>query len=163
MINFKRYPYRVGETYGLGGGLTKRQITMAINKPERQARKLREKLPLLADQIKGGQVQNFDADAEYKRRQALMDDSTRRNRQRQAELWHKARKLLFACTDETRARALARFNGNRWTPKTPSRLLDIIDQESGAQAKRLAKIERADAERQAQRDAEMARQLSIFT
>ena len=43
MIKFKRYPYRVGENYGMNGGLTKRQITLAINKPVRQAKKLQQK------------------------------------------------------------------------------------------------------------------------
>lgn len=37
MIKFKKYPYRIGETYGQDGQLTSRQITMAVNKPVRQA------------------------------------------------------------------------------------------------------------------------------
>ena len=74
MIKFKRYPYRVGENYGMNGGLTKRQITMAINKPVRQAKKLQAKAPLLAELITAQPIQNFDAKAEYERRQANFDN-----------------------------------------------------------------------------------------
>ena len=61
MIKFKRYPYRVGETYGMNGGLTQRQIIMAINKPVRQAKKLQAKAPLLAELITAEPIQDFDA------------------------------------------------------------------------------------------------------
>ena len=74
MIKFKRYPYRVGETYGMNGGLTKRQITMAINKPVRQAKKLQQKAPLLAELITAEPIQDFDAKAEY---EAYKDEQKR--------------------------------------------------------------------------------------
>ena len=80
MIKFKRYPYRVGETYGMNGGLTQRQITMAINKPVRQAKKLQQKAPLLAELITAEPIKDFNTQAEYERRQASHDDYTRYHR-----------------------------------------------------------------------------------
>ena len=80
MIKFKRYPYRVGETYGMNGGLTQRQITMAINKPVRQAKKLQKKAPLLAELITDEPIKDFDAQAEYERRQANFDNGTQKMR-----------------------------------------------------------------------------------
>ena len=80
MIKFKRYPYRVGETYGMNGGLTKRQITMAVNKPVRQAKKLQQKAPLLAELITAEPIQDFDAKAEYERRHQFYYERLKRER-----------------------------------------------------------------------------------
>ena len=101
MIKFKRYPYRVGENYGMNGGLTKRQITMAINKPVRQAKKLQQKAPLLAELITAEPIQDFDAKAEYERRQANHDDYTRYHRSCEAKRWYEARKRFFELDAKT--------------------------------------------------------------
>ena len=68
MINFRKYPYRIGETYGQDGQLTSRQITMAINKPVRQAKKQQQKAPLLAELLTAEPLADFDPVAEYNRR-----------------------------------------------------------------------------------------------
>ena len=145
MIKFKRYPYRVGETYGMNGGLTKRQITMAINKPVRQAKKLQQKAPLLAEPITAEPIQDFDAQAEYERRQANHDDYTRYHRSCEAKRWREARKRFFELDAETKARIikewewLTRFH----MPATAVRFAVLVDRISGDREKRLAKIEAA--------------------
>jgi hypothetical protein len=101
MIKFKRYPYRVGETYGMNGGLTKRQITMTINKPVRQAKKLQAKAPLLAELITAEPIQDFDAKAEYQRRQANFDNGTQKMRNSHARAWREARKRFFELDAKT--------------------------------------------------------------
>ena len=159
MIKFKRYPYRVGETYGMNGGLTQRQITMAINKPVRQAKKLQQKAPLLAEIITAEPIQDFDAKAEYERRQANFDNGT-------LTLEHgvKPVNVFFELDAETQARIIKEWE---WLtrchmPATASRFAGLVDRISGDRDKRLAKYE---AEYEAYKDEQkrqQGEQLDIF-
>ena len=162
MIKFKRYPYRVGETYGMNGGLTQRQITMAINKPERQAKNLRAKAPLLAELIEGGKVENFDAEAEYQRRQKLMDDDTQSTRDFHAQMWRKARKRFFECDDATQKAIVEHWNNIRWLPKTSVNFAGMVDRMSGDQAKRVAEADARHLEFMAKIKANENKQLDFF-
>lgn len=167
MIKFKRYPYRVGETYGLNGGLTQRQITMAINKPVRQAKKLQAKAPLLAELLEEKPLQDFDPEAEYNRRQAKMDRETQSTRNFHAEMWRKARKRFFELDEETQAKVIKEWESltvypSVKMPATSVGFAGIVDRVSGDQAKRLSKCE---AEKQAiiaRLRAEREKQLDIF-
>lgn len=167
MIKFKRYPYRVGETYGMNGGLTQRQITMAINKPERQAKKLRAKAPLLAGLIEGGKVENFDPEAEYQRRQKLMDEVTQYHRDCEAKRWRKGRKRFFELDEATQKKVIEEWEkltigaGIRM-PAESSRFCGVVDRVSGDQAKRLAECEKRHLEYMAKLKAEENKQLDFF-
>lgn len=143
MIDFKRYPHRVGEPYNEHGSLTARQVAMARNKPEREAKKLRQRMPLFADTITGGRDDSFDPQVEYNRRQAVSDARIRDRRQFECKMWLKARKRFFELDADTQARIIKRFNGNRFRPKTAVNFATVVDAESGDQARRLAAIEQS--------------------
>ena len=164
MIKFKRYPYRVGETYGMNGGLTKRQITMAINKPVRQAKKLQQKAPLLAELITAEPIQDFDAQAEYERRQAAFDADTQDTRGFHARTWREARKRFFELDAETKARIIKEWE---WLtrchmPATASRFAGLVDRISGDRDKRLAKYESEYEAYKDEKKRQQGEQLDIF-
>lgn len=167
MIKFKRYPHRVGETYGMNGGLTKRQITMAINKPVRQAKKLQAKAPLLAELITAEPIQDFDAEAEYKRRQAVHDDFTQSIRDRHARSWREARKRFFELDEVTQKAIIEHWerltigDGIRM-PAEAGRFWGIVDKFSGDQARRLAKIEAEYEDYKSAQKRKQGEQLDIF-
>lgn len=167
MIKFKRYPYRVGETYGMNGGLTKRQITMAINKPVRQAKKLQAKAPLLAELITAEPIQDFDAQAEYERRQANHDDYTRYHRSCEAKRWHEARKRFFGLDNDTQAKIIKEWEqltikASISMPATAVRFAGLVDRISGDRDKRLAKIEAEYEAYKNERKRQQGEQLDIF-
>lgn len=164
MIKFKRYPYRVGETYGMNGGLTKRQITMTINKPVRQAKKLQAKAPLLAELITAEPIQDFDAQAEYERRQANFDNGTQKMRNSHARAWREARKRFFELDAETQARIIKEWE---WLtrchmPATASRFAGLVDRISGDRDKRLAKCEAEYEAYKNEQKRQQGEQLDIF-
>lgn len=140
MINFKRYPHRIGEPIRY----TQRMANMAKSKPERQANRIRTKLPLLAEQVEVITTGVFDAEHERLTRQQKKDKSIQRKRDNQARLWHESRKRFFECDAETRQSILKRFNNNRWSPKKAVNFAGIVDIESGDQARRLAQIAKRD-------------------
>ncbi|GEM_PF-3098641 len=167
MIKFKRYPYRVGETYGMNGGLTKRQITMAINKPVRQAKKLQAKAPLLAELITAEPIQDFDAKAEYERRQANHDDYTRYHRSCEAKRWHEARKRFFELDNDTQAKIIKEWEqltikASISMPATAVRFAGLVDRISGDRDRRLAKYEAEHNERMRQIRERQGRQIDMF-
>lgn len=164
MIKFKRYPYRVGETYGMDGGLTKRQITMAINKPVRQAKKLQQKAPLLAELITAEPIKDFNAQAEYERRQANFDNGTQKMRNSHARAWREARKRFFELDAETKARIIKEWE---WLtrchmPATAVRFAGLVDRISGDREKRIAKYEAEHNERMRQIRERQGRQIDMF-
>lgn len=158
MINFKRYPHRVGQPIRY----TQRMATMAKNKPVRQANKIKRKLPLLADQVDAIPIDNFDTETERQRRQSRRDSSIRFHRDCEADCWRSARKRFFECDEETRARILKRFNGNRFGPKNSTRFACIVDVESGDQAQRLARIAKQDEALYAKLERERTAQPDLF-
>ena len=165
MIKFKRYPYRVGETYGMNGGLTKRQITMTAQIAA--MRMLQAKAPLLAELITAEPIQDFDAKAEYQRRQANHDDYTRYHRSCEAKRWHEARKRFFELDNDTQAKIIKEWEqltikASISMPATAVRFAGLVDRISGDRDKRLAKYE---AEYEAYKDAlkrQQGEQLDIF-
>lgn len=167
MIKFKRYPYRVGETYGMDGGLTKRQITMAINKPVRQAKKLQQKAPLLAELITAEPIQDFDAQAEYERRQAAFDADTQDTRDFHARTWREARKRFFELNEATQKAIIEQWEqltikASISMPATAVRFAGLVDGMSGDREKRIARYE---SEYEAYKDAlkrQQGEQLNIF-
>lgn len=164
MIRFKRYPYRIGETYGQDGQLTSRQITMAINKPVRQAKKQQQKAPLLAALLTAEPLGDFDPVAEYNRRQALKDHSTQSTRNFHAQTWLKARKRLFELDPATQRGIIEHWNWltRRHLPATAVYFAGVVDKLSGDQAKRVAKCEQDFSEWKAQQQKQTGKQLDIF-
>ena len=164
MIKFKRHPHRVGETYGMDGGLTKRQVTMAINKPVRQAKKLQAKAPLLAELLTAEPVKDFDAEAEYKRRQAAFDYSTQKTRDFHARTWRKARQRFFELDSATQQAIIKEWN---WLtrchmPAESTRFAGVVDRISGDRDKRLARYEAEHNERMRQIRERQNKQIDMF-
>ena len=167
MIKFKRYPYRVGETYGMNGGLTKRQITMVINKPVRQAKKLQQKAPLLAELITAEPIQDFDAKAEYERRQAAFNADTQDTRDFHASTWREARKRFFELDNDTQAKIITEWEqltikASISMPATASRFAGLVDRISGDRDKRLAKCEAEYEAYKNEQKRQQGEQLDIF-
>lgn len=73
--------------------LSDRQIKSLQQRPERQAKRLRERLPLFADQI---EAEAIDVDAEIIRRKLLTAESEQYMRDQAAKSWCKGRAEFFA-------------------------------------------------------------------
>lgn len=116
---------------------------MAINKPVRQAKRLQQKAPLLAELITAEPIADFNADAEYQNRQAVKDASTQSMRNFHAKTWRKARQRFFALDGETQqaiTKQWAWLTRNH-LPANSVYFAGLVDKISGDQAKRLEKCE----------------------
>ncbi len=155
MIKFDRYPWRSNYQWEISD----RALKMAESKPERDAKKLREKLPLLAEQIEGGKVENFDGDAVRAERIKNKNDSTAEWRRKLAADWKRGRKWFYSLDEKLQKEIIERWEGNRYRPKTPVYFLGLLDIMTGEQAKRLALIAEEDEKR---RQANADKQLSLI-
>tara|TARA_R110002020_G_scaffold95187_2_gene228483 strand:- start:352 stop:825 length:474 start_codon:yes stop_codon:yes gene_type:complete len=157
MIPFTRYPYRSG----LPIAWSSRRASLAKSKPERQANKIRKKIPLLAELVEVEKVE-FSEEAIKTERQAAQDSFFSRQRQGHANAWRRGRKAFFECDPQTQARILKKWNSNRYRPKTAYYFAGIVDIESGAQAKRLEICNRQTEEIRDQVHRESRKQLSLL-
>jgi len=89
----------------------------------RKQRREREALPLFAEQIASEQPAEDDVMA---RRQTEWEAHTRRQRDRQAQDWRRARARLHAYPADVRRLLLNNWNHHRWLPGTPTYLLDML-------------------------------------
>jgi hypothetical protein len=85
----------------------------------------REKTPLFADEIAAAQSLEPTPEEEMERRLASFAIEEKRLRNRRAEQWIRARRVLRSLSKEDRAAVLERYHG-RWMPGNPEVLLDLI-------------------------------------
>lgn len=122
---------------------TKRKQAMVLSRPEREAKKLREALPLLADQI---EVQHrvIDLDAEERMRQERQDSSEKRMRAFYARVWREARADYFAASQDQRDAMRAHWAGWRG-PATCLMFRYVVDVHTGALEARTKKMREREA------------------
>lgn len=137
MIEFERYPHRCG----VYREISERALKLAENKPERLAKKHRKALPLLAEQIEGGKVQDFNVALEIRIRNERDDSSTRSKRQFLARCWIEARRKYFACSPEVQESIKQKWKDLQHMPKTAVYFASMVDGLSGEREKRVAKCE----------------------
>lgn len=77
--------------------LTQRQLAALARRPERRAKKLREKLPLLAELI---EPETIDFESEIDRRKDMEARTEREWRDRDAKDWREVRAEFFAASPE---------------------------------------------------------------
>ncbi len=108
---------------------TPRKETFALNRPLREAKRLRKALPLLADQIDAeGEV---DVEQEQRARQAQLDRNERDQRAFTARVWREARADYFGSAPKVQVAIRAHWAG--WTgPLTCLYFRYVVDVHTGA-------------------------------
>lgn len=120
-----------------------RMLAMAKSKPERLAKKDRERLPLFADQIEAGPA--VDIKDQMQRRQHQYDAAEKRMRDLDAKHWRKGRAIYFGATPDQRAQIQEQWNAWRG-PLKPGYFIYVAECVTGIYEQRAQACRQRDRE-----------------
>lgn len=137
-MRFSRYP-RV-EVFEW----TKRKLTLAERRPQRQAMKLASNYPLIASVLEPPQA--FDLERETESRRLAYQRSEQRMRAFHARIWRESRKNFFLASDAQRA--LIRSAWLEWRgPTTSTYFRYLVDLHTGVMKARSERFRAAEKQR----------------
>lgn len=139
--------------------ITDRKIRLLEAKPERDRKRLGQKMPLLADQLPPSEP--VDIQANLAARQVQSDRFERSMRALEARCWRESRRDYFSASEDVREEI--RCSWQKWTgPRTSGNFRYVVDKHTGVAEARRQRYAREQAEGAAIISERAAAQGSLF-